>query len=168
MHKIQAKLLNKCLIVKRLLHWLVIYYTPNMDIQRKEENQDHSWTETSLSTIQSNSLKYFSIPFPPKKTHKWLNSIYRILFSYVANNDIQVYWYTTFTVRVCSLVCVCGCVKRAVRPQKAEWLSPCEGALDGLTRQRLASKRALGNSLGGHTHTHTNLKKVSKLFSPPL
>lgn len=36
--------------------------------------------------------------------------------------------------------------------------------LDGLTRQRLASKRALGDSLGSHTHTHTNLKGEPTLF----
>lgn len=40
---------------------------------------------------------------------------------------------------------------------------PSEGPLGGLTRQRLASERALGDSVG--RHTHTNLIKVSRLFS---
>lgn len=42
---------------------------------------------------------------------------------------------------------------------------PCEGALNGLTRQKIASKRAPGDFSGAtYTHTHKPHSKVSRLF----
>lgn len=78
------------------------------------------------------------ISFPQKKkksTHTFTSYIYRILFHYVANNDIQIYWYTTFTVRVCAFVSVCVC-KESSETTESRMKIPCEGALNGLTRQR--------------------------------
>lgn len=81
----------------------------------------------------------FSISSPflkrKKSTHTFTSYIYRILFHYVANNDIQIYWYTTFTVRVCAFVSVCVC-KESSETTESRMKIPCEGALNGLTRQR--------------------------------
>lgn len=46
---------------------------------------------------------------PPQRKHTHGQVIFTE-FYYVANNDIQIYWYTTFTVRVCAFVSVCVCV----------------------------------------------------------
>lgn len=80
--------------------------------------------------------------------------IYRILFHYVANNDIQIYWYTTFTVRVCAFVSVCVCLLREQWDHRKQNENPVWVSPQWLNKAEIASKRAVGNSLGRHTHTH--------------
>lgn len=77
--------------------------------------------------------------------------------------DTQLFFTVRVYVRLWVYVHVC--VKRAVRPQKAEWKSRVRGALSGVNKAEIASKEGTGAILWADVHTHTNLiKKVSGLF----
>lgn len=98
-----------------------------------------------------------------ESTNMMMIYIYRILFHYVANNDIQIYWYTTFTVRVCAFVSVCVCVCKESSETTESRMKIPWGSPQWVNKAEIASKRALGDSLGRHTHTQTS--KGEQTFS---
>lgn len=85
------------------------------------------------------------------------NYIYRILFNYAANNDIQIYWYTTsFFYFAC--MCVSECKESSETTES--WMEIlCDRALDWLSRQR--EHEGTGR-VSGRTHTHTHINLMNR------